>query len=373
MGAGLYIHIPFCRKKCPYCDFYSIPYSISLSEKYVDTLCGEARKINRENREIDTVYIGGGTPSILSLSSMEVLLRSIKNILKSSEENTIEVNPESINRRKLLLLRRYNINRISIGVQSLYDDKLKFLGRIHSAEDAKRAVSNAKECGFSNVSIDLVYCLPYEDISSWKEELGQAVQMPIQHISCYSLIPEPHTEFYKLRRAINEGVAAEMYLFNMQFLPKAGFYQYEVSNFSLPGFECKHNIKYWEGLDYIGIGPSAVSFIGRKRTENVRDVQGYIDRYYTHKSRVVHTEKLPRIKYARELAALKIRTKQGIYFKWFKERTGFDFFDIEDENSVYSLKEKGVLKMRREKNINVGIYLTRKGFLFCDEVSSCFV
>ena len=370
MAAGLYIHIPFCRSKCPYCDFYSISYQSSLAKDYVNILSKVVKKINTK---IDTVYIGGGTPSVLPVGFLKRLLKSIKNILESSTENTIEVNPESISKDKLILLRGYNINRISIGMQSLYDSKLKFLGRIHSVKEAKTAVFNAKKCGFSNISIDLIYGIPDEKLSDWKEELKQAAALPVQHISCYSLILEPHTRFYSLRSAIDDEAVARMYLFNMWFLPRAGFSQYEVSNFSLTGFGCKHNIKYWQNLEYIGIGPSAVSFINRKRVKNVSDIKKYVNRYYAGKDQAMYTEQLSQLKYAKELAALKIRTKEGIDFGWFKTKTGFDFFDIEDRKDVYKLKKRGLLVIHKKGGADAGIHLSRKGFLFCDEVSSCFV
>jgi len=370
MTAGLYIHIPFCKKKCPYCDFYSISYSNSLAKEYTNILSEEVKKINTK---IDSIYIGGGTPTVLPVNLLEKLLKSLKDMLKTSGENTIEVNPESIDKDKLILLRRYNINRISIGMQSLYDSKLKFLGRIHSAKEAKKAVFNARKYGFSNISIDLIYGIPDESLSSWKEELKQAVELPVQHVSCYSLICEPHTKFYKLNNVIDDNITAKMYLFNMKFLPKNGFLHYEVSNFSLRGFECGHNIKYWEGSDYIGIGPSAVSFINRKRIKNVPDVKEYMKRYSSHETTAEHIDKLSPSKYAKELAALKIRTTEGINFKWFKEKTGFSFFDIESRTDINSFKNMGLLGIQKRKGVDIGIYLSTKGFLFCDEVSSRFV
>ena len=357
-------------RKCPYCDFYSISYQSSLAKDYIDILSEEVKKINIK---IDTVYIGGGTPSVFPVGFLKRLLRSIKNILESSIENTIEVNPESIDKDKLILLRRYNVNRISIGMQSLYDSKLKFLGRIHSVKEAKTAVLNAKKCGFNNISIDLIYGIPDESLSDWKKELKQAVGLPVRHISCYSLIPEPHTKFYKLRSAIDDETVARMYLFNMWFLPRAGFSQYEVSNFALTGFECIHNVKYWEGLDYIGIGPSAVSFIKRKRVKNISDIRKYVDGYYIGKDLSMYTEQLSQSKYAKELAALKIRTKEGIGLGWFKTKTGFNFFDIEDRKDIYKFKKRGLLVIHKNGGVDTGIHLSRKGFLFCDEVSSCFV
>ncbi len=370
MGISLYIHIPFCKRKCPYCDFYSIIYQEELAEQYINIISEEIGKLNIS---FDTVYIGGGTPTVMSVSLWKRLLDSLKKILKNSCENTVEANPESLSKEKLKLFLEYNINRISIGVQSLNDNKLKFLGRIHNAERGIKAVMEAKECGFYNISIDLIYGCLNEVSKSWEKELAKAIKLPVTHISCYALSCEPNTDFYKLKENIDDREVAKMYAFNMSFLPKKGYKQYEVSNFALDGFECKHNLKYWEGSFYLGIGASAVSYIDGMRKKNISDVREYIKRLVLGQSCIEFRESLSRRKRAKELAALKIRTKKGIDFDWFRKATGFDFLGVESKEVLEELRRRGLLRFYKKGRILKKVTLTKKGYLFCDEVSSYFV
>ncbi len=370
MRDSLYIHIPFCKKKCPYCDFYSIPPQKKLVSEYISIISQEISKLNTC---FDTVYIGGGTPTVIDIHLWGILLESLKKILKSSYENTVEANPESLSKEKLKLFLKYNINRISIGLQSLNDLKLKYLGRIHDRRRGIKAVWDAKESGFFNINIDLIYGYFNESLKEWKKELNEAIKLPITHISCYALGYESYTPFYKFKSKVDEKEVAEMYLFNMNFLPKNGYMQYETSNFSLEGFKCTHNLRYWQGASYIGIGASAVSYIKGIRKKNISDVKEYIKRIALGESHVESKERLTREKQAKELAALKIRTTEGICFDWFKETTGFDFFNIEDRTVIESLKAKGLVRISVGKNGFERIFLTKKGYLFCDEVSSSLV
>jgi len=370
MGHGLYIHIPFCRKKCPYCDFYSIEYNPQLVKDYINILSKQIEKINTQ---INTIYIGGGTPTVLEYTFLKRLLNKLSKFLRASYENTIEANPESVNKDKIKLLLKHNVNRLSIGVQSVNDKKLRFLGRIHNASQAFRAVEEAKEGGFSNISVDLIYGIPKESLTGWKGELREVIKLPINHISCYSLSCEPKTKFYKLKNKISEEEVANMYLFNIRFLPRKGFFHYEVSNFSKKDFECLHNLSYWRGNNYIGLGASAVSFVNGKRIKNIASVEEYIKRVHDKKDYWVHEERLIPLKRARELAALKIRTKEGINFKEFKKMAGFDFFKIIHIQTIEQLGIKGFLRLYKRKGKLYKISLTEKGFLFCDEVSSEFI
>jgi oxygen-independent coproporphyrinogen-3 oxidase len=367
---GLYIHIPFCKKKCPYCDFYSIPYQERLAYTYIDILI---KQIKNLNYKISTVYIGGGTPSVLRMELLNKLLKYLTPIFRSSKENTIEVNPESLDKDKIKLFLKRGINRLSIGVQSLDDSKLRFLGRIHSSRMAINAIEEAKRCGFKNISVDLIYGLPKESLSNWRREVKEIVKFPIQHISCYALSCEPKTRFYKFKNKISEEEVTRMYIFNMRFLPKKGFYQYEVSNFSLEGFECLHNLNYWYGGEYLGLGPSAASFIKGERTKNIVDIKEYIERVKIGGEYVIYREKLNLLKRAKELVSLMIRTKEGIDIPGFRCKTGFDFFRVEEEHKIKNLQERGFIKLHKKKNTVYRISLTEKGFLFCDEVSSEFV
>ncbi|MFH1767823.1 MAG: radical SAM family heme chaperone HemW [Candidatus Omnitrophota bacterium] len=369
-STGLYIHIPFCRRKCPYCDFCSVIYEYNLAAEYIDILSEEIGKINTK---ISTIYIGGGTPTVLDQDLLDKLCRSLRVFFNQSAENTVEANPESLSRGKIESFREYNINRISIGIQSLYDGKLKKLGRIHTAGDGIKAVSLAKQYGFDNISIDLIYGLPGETLSQWREELSRAVKLPLKHLSIYCLTPEAGTPFYKLKRDICDKETADMYSFALDFLPQKGFEQYEVSNFARKGYACLHNTRYWQQESYLGLGVSAVSSIGQVRRRNISDIRKYIDRCGRNRTRTIFREKLYPIRRAKELAALQIRLKQGIDFREFKNKTGFDFFELINESVIDEFKKKRLLKISRKRGKICKIALTKKGYLFSDEVSSSFV
>jgi oxygen-independent coproporphyrinogen-3 oxidase len=374
MKKALYIHIPFCKKKCFYCDFYSVRCSKDIISSYIEVLCNQISKVNQP---ISTIFIGGGTPTVLDMAHLERLLVVLRKVSKGVEEFTIEANPESLDKERIDLFLKEGCNRISIGVQSFREDKLEKLGRIHSVEQAKRAVFLARERGFKNISIDLIFGVWGQSLDNWKKELKEAVKLPIKHISVYSLTPERRTPFFKAIekghiKTIDEEVSAAMYMFALRYLPKKGFLQYEVSNFSKRGYKCKHNLSYWQNEEYIGLGPSAVSYIKGIRQRNSSNLKSYINKIKKGESSVVFREKLPPLKQAKERAAINIRMKQGIDFKDFKKRSGFDFLKLEKE-AVDKLTKDNLLKYKRRKDKKTGVYLTDKGFLFCDIVSSCFI
>nr|MBU1328441.1 radical SAM family heme chaperone HemW [Candidatus Omnitrophota bacterium] len=373
---GLYIHIPFCRQKCLYCDFYSVLYSESLADSYVSVILKELQGLNQD---FPSIYIGGGTPSILSPDLLDKLLSGLKKFITPGMEFTIEVNPESVDSEKLKLFLDKGVNRISIGVQSFDDKKLKVLGRIHSAKQAAQAIELSKESGFKNVSIDMIFGVAGENLKAWQSELEEATGCSCQHISCYCLSYEKDTPLFRMRKKsiilLDDDAMAEMYKYTMSYLPGAGFEHYEVSNFAEPGFECRHNLNYWDNNSYVGLGPSAVSYIDGARSENIRDTEEYIDRYEKDVSIIVYKEELSALKMAKETAGVKIRVKQGIDYKWFKNKTYFDFEDIMEKGVLDELLKDNLLeykidKATREKR---GIMLTEKGFLFSDTVSSAFL
>lgn len=366
---SLYIHIPFCRKKCLYCDFYSTRYCYGFARSYIDILC---KQIKRLDGDFYTIYIGGGTPTVLEGRLLRKLLKSLYKIARKTVEFSVEANPESLDKQKLKLLLSEGVNRISIGVQSLYDQKLRKLGRIHSAKEALRAVCLAKGEGFKNIGIDLIFGLWQETLSSWKEELSLAVKLPVNHISAYSLTYEKNTPLFdKLNKkkiiSLADTITSKMYKYCMDYLPKRGFMQYEVSNFAKNGFFCKHNLNYWENSPYIGLGPSAVSYRGGIRNRNLVNTEKYIEKIEIGKSPIVFQEKLSPEKYAKETAALKIRTKEGINFQWFRKKTGFDFRYFE-KSAIKNLITQRLIRYVRVRGKMVGICLTKKGFLFCDSV-----
>ena len=371
---SLYIHIPFCRKKCIYCDFYSVEYHEDLANSYVDIL---ARQIGRTKSGISTIFIGGGTPTVLSEDLLEKLLRSLRRHCEKCEEFTIEANPESINKEKLSLFLKYGINRISIGAQSFDDDKLKKLGRLHSAEQSRQAVILARESGFKNISVDLIYGVWGDRIDLWQRELELAVKLPITHLSCYFLTYEKNTPLSrlvenKIVEPLDEQIAADMYKFAVDYLPRYGFNQYEISNFAKEGYSCRHNCNYWRNDSYLGLGPSAVSYADGIRKRNISSVEDYIKNIKIDKEPIVFREELPALEMAKETLALKIRTRAGVNCAWFREKTGFNALDIESE-VLPKLERDGLIEFKTQEDKITDFFLTDKGFLFCDIVSSSFL
>lgn len=346
-------------------------YDKSLATEYIDVLC---RQINSLKEEFSTIFIGGGTPSILDIELWKKLFRALKFARLKNTEFTIEANPESLSKRKINLFLKGGCNRISIGVQSLYDCKLDKLTRLHSSAQARNAVNMANQEGFDNINIDLIFGVWREKLNDWREELNEALCLPVKHISVYNLTVEKNSRLYNMIGAekvnlVDEGIAVEMYESARDCLRKKGFYQYEVSNFSKDGWLCRHNFNYWQNNNYLGLGPSAVSYIDGVREKNVSCVWEYIRRYKKGKSAVVFREKLPFLKRAGEAAALIIRTQKGLNFDIFKRKWGVDFLEFRAQ-AVDELVKGGLLRYIGNK---AGIALTDKGFLFSDTVSSALV
>ena len=377
MPQGLYIHIPFCREKCLYCDFYSASYSKDLAGSYIAVIL---KQIGELNQNFSSIYIGGGTPSILSLDLLDRLLSGLKRFRGADMEFTVEINPESADSEKLKLFLDKGVNRLSIGVQSFDDKKLNSLGRIHSASEALKAIDLSKKSGFRNISIDMIFGVAAENLKVWQSELEKAAGCGSQHISCYSLSYEKDTPLFRMREKksiipLDDEAIADMYKYAMSYLSGAGFEHYEVSNFAKPGFECRHNLNYWDNNPYTGLGPSAVSYVDGSRSENVRDAEEYVDRYEKGVSLIVYSEKLSGIRMAKETAGVKIRVRQGIDYDWFKNKTGFDFEDVVEKSAIDELFKDSLLKYKIDKATRerTGIMLTEKGFLFSDTVSSAFL
>ncbi len=282
--AGLYIHIPFCKSRCIYCDFFS---SVSFKEKelYVDALCKEIglQKDFLENQNIETIYFGGGTPSLLTAEDFHKIFVAINrvNTVLSSAEITLEANPDDIDSSYLKSISTLPFNRISLGVQSFRNKDLLFMGRRHDAFKAIEAVKICRSVGFKNISIDLIYGLPEQTLAEWKENLDIALSLNVEHISAYHLIYEEGTKLHQLLRdkrvrEIDEELSLEMFSEMIHRLKEAGFIHYEISNFGLPGYFSKHNSSYWTGKHYLGIGASAHSYNGIFRQYNIHSIADYI-------------------------------------------------------------------------------------------------
>ena len=282
INLGLYLHIPFCKRKCAYCDFYSAVFTEELTEKYTKALKREIKQWGGKiNRPIDTIYLGGGTPSLLN-KHLPDLLDSVRQnfLVTDGAEITLEVNPQKDIYEILQNAKIAGVNRLSIGVQSGNNDKLKILGRTHTKEDAKNAVEIARSLGFSNISLDLMIGVPQSNHYTLKQDLDFLVALNPEHISAYILKIEPNTAFERQENTLDlpgEDSICDQYLFMCDYLENKGYSHYEISNFAKIGYESRHNLKYWKCHEYLGLGPSAHSFIDGKRFYYPRDLKAFIN------------------------------------------------------------------------------------------------
>ncbi len=368
--SALYIHIPFCDHKCIYCDFYSIITSDNISS-FLQSLKKEIKYYAENyssNRIITSIFFGGGTPSLMQPEYLEEIISSIaENFTVSTEaEITMETNPGTVDKDKLRKFRTSGINRISIGVQSFNDDELKFLTRIHNNSTAVETLHIASEVGFENISLDLIFNLPKQTKQIWLSNLKQAIQLPIKHISTYSLILERGTILNKMVldgkiKMQSDDHDADLYETTIDFLTQNGFYQYEVSNFTKPGYECKHNNAYWQYKDYLGLGTSAHSFVDGKRWWNYSSLKRYIDEINTNGNAVANHEELSPEEFHNEYVMLALRSS-GIKLNNYKNTFGDNWLT----------KNYSYLKKLENENFilfdDSNIKLTKKGYAVCDEI-----
>ncbi len=312
--AGLYVHIPFCKKRCLYCDFFSTTL-LERREEYVAALLKEITQRQYEASEpIQTVYIGGGTPSTLDASDIQAILDTVG--IAHAQEVTMEMNPGDVSAAYLQALRRTGINRLSIGIQSFQDELLTLIGRRHNARQAIEAVQMAQQAGFTNLSIDLMYALPTQTMEQWQADIETALALNVQHISSYGLIYEEGTRLTQdvekgVLQTIDEETENAMYDYLCQRLKQAGFVHYEVSNFALPNYEAQHNSRYWDGTPYIGIGAGAHSYIPPVRSWNPSDIEAYIIGIKAGTLRS-ESETLTETDRYNELMMLGLRTRNGV-------------------------------------------------------------
>ena len=358
---GIYIHIPFCVKKCNYCDFASYPQKMSLQDEYINALIKEMELC--KGTEADTVYIGGGTPSVLSMENTRRLLEAINDIfsLAQDTEFTVEVNPKTIDSQKAQLYKKLGVNRISIGSQSFINDELKTLGRIHTAEDTVETYELLREAGFENISLDLMYALPGQTMESLGTSLERLLSLNPNHISCYGLKIEDGTPFGTMLQKgelteADEDTFADMYDFIRKELCKGGYNHYEISNFAKKGYESRHNTKYWNCEEYLGIGPSAHSFMGDKRFFFERDINSFINR----ENAVYDCSGGDRDEYI----MLRLRLSDGIIFEDYKNRFGEDF-PAEIIKKADRFVKDGLLRLTE-----TALSLTPDGFLISNYIIS---
>lgn len=326
---GLYVHLPFCTTKCGYCDFYSLPTLPDQIDGLVQSIDAELTARD-PGRPIETVFIGGGTPTVLPADALERVLRRVRQTAGVVSEYTCEANPSSTDELKLALLRREGVNRISFGAQSFHPDDLVVLQRIHDPAHIGESVRSARAAGFDNVNLDLIFGIPGQTPARWRETLQQAIELDPDHLSCYSLMYEPGTQLTRLRQQgalspCNEDHEIEMFEMTGDILAAAGYQRYEISNFARPGRECRANIIYWENREYLGIGPSAVSYLDGVRRKNIADIRRYVERRGgTAGDIVAESEQLTPHDRALETAMQMLRLTVGIDRRRFEELTGFD-------------------------------------------------
>lgn len=318
--AGLYVHIPFCQSKCIYCDFYSMPHRLHQASDYVDALLieAEARREEVKGEPITTVYVGGGTPSLLSEMLMEKLVTGLGRIFDMSrvEEFTIEVNPDDVHVDYIRFLRSIGVNRVSMGVQSFRDEDLRLINRRHHAAQAISAVEAISAAGIENVSIDLIYGIPGQSQEDWKKNVEKAISLKVKHISAYSLMYEHGTRLTAMRdKGLVEEVAEEsvaaMYDILVKALHHAGYQHYEISNFCLPGYHSRHNSSYWNLTPYLGLGVAAHSYDGAVRRYNPSHLQDYLQAMKLHQP-FAKAEQCTEPERYDEYVMLRLRTASGL-------------------------------------------------------------
>ena len=367
---GIYIHIPFCRSKCAYCDFYSLSGREDRMDEYQKALLAHLKEtaVAAEGCRVDTIYFGGGTPSFYGDKRLREILACIKKYyhVEPDAEITTEANPDSISFFSALKLRRAGFNRISLGMQSACPGELAAISRIHTARQTDEAVSACKKAGFQNLSLDLIYGLPGQTMESWKQSVEHALSLIPQHLSCYGLKVEEGTP---LARRVEEGeilpdddLQADLYLWTVGRLQRAGYGQYEISNFAKPGCESRHNLRYWQTRPYIGFGPGAHSDFGGRRYSFVRDLDSYIDGVLTGGAILDSEELIPQRERGGEYLMLRLRTARGVE-EW-EYRSGYflDFAPIEARLTEFA--ERGWAEKTPEGRWR----LTPEGFLLSNQL-----
>lgn len=361
---GLYVHIPFCVSKCNYCDFNSFKLNKELKDRYIKDLKKEMILYKDEFREkeITSIFLGGGTPSILESEEIKEIFFYIKSNfnIKKDAEITIECNPGTLSKEKLITMKDLGINRLSIGLQATQDCHLRYIGRIHTYEEFVKNYKEALDIGFKNINIDLMYALPNQSFDEWKDSLVKIVKLNPSHISAYSLILEEGTKLHDMYEKnefemIDEDTDIKMYNYTINYLKDNGYNQYEISNYSKNGFECNHNILYWKCNNYIGLGPGASGYINNYRYNNLESLNDYHEKLLNNEKPIDFIDELTIEDKIQEKIFMGLRMNEGIKFIEFKDEFDLDF----------KLRFKDVLKRLKENKLIIedefGIKLTQEG------------
>ena len=371
---GIYIHIPFCVKKCGYCDFYSVKWDEESENKYIHSAINEIKSYNELSNKyvVDSIYIGGGTPSIINPKNLEKIISTIRNIftIEENSEISMEANPNSLS-ENLKTYREIGINRLSIGIQSLNDNILKRIGRIHNSKEALQAIDRAISFGFENINADVMFNIPGQTVDDINDTISKLVTKQIRHISFYSLKLEEGTPMYLLKKnkkivMPEEDLEREMYYAGRNIMEKHGLMQYEISNFSVKGYECRHNLKYWKQEEYIGIGPSAHSFLGNVRFSNPSDLTEYITSGENGVFERNTLEEMDENDIKFEYIMLRLRLTEGLKFADFKNKFSIDFKEAYKEQ-IKHLTENNLIESDDD-----AIRLTKRGMDLSNYVFSQF-
>ena len=363
---GIYIHIPFCRSKCQYCDFYSTACpEKKLMHDYIRAVCAHIRETGPQapGYRVDTVYFGGGTPSILPPDALAAILTALRRSFDVSPkaEITFEANPDSVTPRLLRRLKSEGFNRVSLGIQSDDDEMLQRLGRPHSYEDAVNAVKRIRRAGYKNLSVDLMYGLPDQTLEDWQRTLTNVLQLTPDHISCYGLKVEPGTPLHDKKNTINlpdDDTQADMYLAAVEILKSRGFRHYEISNFAKKDKASAHNLKYWTGGEYLGFGPDASSDFAGKRFALVRDLQAYIDGILSGGQVIADLQEIPPRERAGEYLMMRLRTTIGISREEYEKQYLLPFDPLEDILKVCQQRNFAILSDGRWRLSPEGMLLS---------------
>jgi len=381
--ANLYVHVPFCAQKCVYCAFYSEASSGELINRYVAALVREMELVAADLKP-KTIFFGGGTPSLLNLRQWETVLRAMDRLsLLGAAEFTVECNPATVSADKAKLLRDFGVNRISMGVQSLDEKLLDRLGRIHSREMVFKSFDTLRHAGFDNLNLDLMFAIPGQTMDIWHDTLREAVAMQSEHLSSYEVIYEDDTPLFHQLQAgefdVNEDLACEMYETLIDQATTAGFVQYEIANFArdnselrtpnseLPSRACAHNVNYWRGGSFYGLGPSATGYVRGVRTKNWANTQLYCEQLEKGKRAIESNEELPPLKRAGETAAFGLRMNAGWPFDEFRRATSFDLREQWD-SEMNELAGRGWASREADR-----FHLTRQGLRFADTAAELFL
>ena len=369
---GIYVHVPFCRSKCQYCDFYSLTTKDGrVMDQYLRAVCTHIKEAGQlaPNYLVDTVYFGGGTPSFFGAEGMAQILSVIRKSfdVARTAEITFEANPDSVSDRLARRLHSEGFTRVSLGIQSDNDDMLKKLGRPHSYQQAVTAFKKLRKAGFRNISVDLMYGLPGQSLQSWEETLNNVLSLGAEHISCYGLKVEENTPLWEYKDCCNlpdDDLQADMYLSAVGLLRQKGYRQYEISNFCRKGQVSRHNLKYWTGGEYLGFGPDAASDFAGNRFTAVRDLRGYIDGIRQGGEVLREVQKIPTRERAGEFLMMRLRLNSGLDPEAYEKRFLLPFAPLEKALETFKSQKLAV------KTYDGRWHLTPEGFLLSNSIIS---